>query len=49
MAIQVARKVPYKEIARQFNISTGRLNNIMREVYAKLLVSNRDELSKLVI
>jgi DNA-binding CsgD family transcriptional regulator len=49
LASLVARRIPYKEISRQFNISTGRLNNIMREIYAELFVSNRDELAKLIL
>lgn len=49
MAILVARHVPYKEIAAQFHISIGRLNNIMRDIYSKLYVSNRDGLAKLLI
>ena len=49
MALLVARHVPYKEIAHQFNISVGRLNNIMRGIYAELFVSNRDELAKFIL
>ena len=49
LASLVARRVPYKEIARQFNISVGRLSNIMSEIYAELFVSNRDELARFIL
>ena len=49
MALLVARRTPYAKIAEQFSISVGRLNNIMREVYAKLYVSNREELAKVIL
>ena len=44
-----AHRVPYAKIAEQFNISIGRVNNIMREIYAELYVSNRDELAELIM
>lgn len=44
----VARRVPYKEIARQQCLSVGRVKNIMLDVYGKLLISGRDELAKYV-
>lgn len=38
-------RVPYAIIAEQFSISVGRLKNIMQEIYEKLFISNREELS----
>jgi len=48
IAVLVARHVPYAKIAEQYCISVGRLKNIMLEVYGKLCISSRDELSKYV-
>lgn len=48
IALLVAHRIPYAEIAEQYNISVGRLKNIMLEIYGKLFVSGRDELSKYV-
>jgi DNA-binding CsgD family transcriptional regulator len=45
----VARRVPYVKIAKQFNISVGRLKNIMLEIYEKLCISSRDELAQYVL
>jgi DNA-binding CsgD family transcriptional regulator len=42
------RGVPNAKIAEQFNISVGRLNNIMHEIYQKLYISGRKELSELI-
>jgi len=44
----VARRVPYAKIAKQFNISVGRLKNIMLEIYEKLYISSRGELAQYV-
>jgi excisionase family DNA binding protein len=44
-----AMRVPYKEIAKRFNISVGRLKNIMLEIYEKLYISGRDELAQYVL
>lgn len=49
IAILVARRVPYAKIAKQFNISVGRLKNIMLEIYEKLYISSRDELAQYVL
>jgi len=49
LAQMVARRVPYAEIAKQYNISVGRLKNIMLEIYGKLFISGRDELAKYVL
>lgn len=49
MAQLAARRVPYAQIAERFNISVGRLKNIMLEIYEKLCVSGRDELAKYVV
>lgn len=49
LAQLVARRVPYTKIARQFNISMGRLKNIMLEIYQKLYISSRDELAQYVL
>lgn len=48
IALLVARHVPYSTIAKQHCISVGRLKNIMLEIYSKLLISGRDDLSKYV-
>lgn len=44
----VARRVPYAEIAKLYGISVGRLKNIMLEIYEKLFISGRDELSQYI-
>ena len=49
IAILVARRVPYAQIAAQHCISVGRLKNIMQGVYGKLLISGRDELARYVL
>lgn len=49
LAQLVARRIPYAVIAGQFNISHGRLKNIMLEIYEKLGISNRDELGAYVL
>ncbi|HWR24016.1 MAG TPA: helix-turn-helix domain-containing protein [Feifaniaceae bacterium] len=49
LAMLVARRVPYAKIAKQFNISVGRLKNIMLEIYEKLFISSRDELAEYVL
>jgi len=48
IATLVSQRVPYKEIATQHNISVGRVKNIMTEVYEKLLINNREDLTKLL-
>jgi excisionase family DNA binding protein len=45
----VARRVPYVKIAKQFNISVGRLKNIILEIYEKLYISSREELAQYVL
>lgn len=49
LAVLVARRVPYAKIAKQYCISVGRLKNIMQEIYKKLFISDRNELSKYVL
>jgi len=49
IATLAVRRVSYKEIAEQYHISLGRLKAIMSEIYSKLYVHNRDELSKLIL
>ena len=49
IAYLAAKHVSYSEIAKKFNISVGRLNNIMGEIYDELFISGRDELSKFII
>lgn len=49
LAQLVARRIPYTKIAKQFNISVGRLKNIMLEIYEKLFISSRDELAQYVL
>ena len=48
IAVLVARRIPYAKIAGQYNISVGRLKNIIMDIYGKLLVSSRDELAQYV-
>ena len=48
IASLVAQRVPYAKIAKRYGISVGRVKNIMLEVYSKLRISGRDELSKYV-
>jgi DNA-binding CsgD family transcriptional regulator len=48
IAMLVARRIPRTKIAKQFNISPGRLNNIIGEIYSKLCISSQKELSELV-
>ncbi len=48
IALLASRRVPYAQIAKQYCISVGRLKNIVLEIYGKLLISGRDELSKYV-
>ena len=49
LALLVAQRVPYAEIARKHGISVGRLKNIMLEIYEKLFISGRDELAQYVL
>jgi len=49
LALLVARRVPYAQIAKQHCISVGRLKNIMLEIYEKLHVSGREELAKYIM
>ena len=49
LATLVARRVPYAKIAKQYCVSVGRLKNIVQEIYGKLFVSGRDELSKYIL
>lgn len=49
IAAMVAHHVPYAQIAKKYNISVGRLKNIMMGVYGKLLISGRAELRKYII
>ena len=49
MARLVAHRVPYAKIAKQYNLSVGRLNNIMRKIYSELFVNNREELAKMIL
>ena len=49
IAVLVAQRVPYAKIAKQQNISVGRLKNIMLEIYETLFISSRDELTKYVL
>ncbi len=48
IASLAAQRVPYREIAKRYDISLGRLKNIMQEIYQKLRVSSRTELSRFV-
>lgn len=49
LALLVARRIPYAEIAKQHCISVGRLKNIMLEIYEKLYISGRAELEKYIL
>lgn len=49
LATQVARRIPYAEIAKEHCISVGRLKNIMLEIYEKLYISGRNELVKYIV
>ncbi len=48
IAQMVAHRIPYAKIAKQQCISVGRVKNIMMEVYEKLFISGREELSKYI-
>jgi len=48
IATLAVRRVPYKIIAEQYHISLGRLKSIISEIYGKLYVHNREELSKFI-
>jgi DNA-binding CsgD family transcriptional regulator len=48
IALLVTQHVPYAEIAKQYCISVGRLKNIMQEIYEKLYISGRGDLSKYI-
>ena len=49
IALLAMQGVPYKKIAEQHGISVGRLKNIMLEIYEKLFISGRDELSQYIL
>lgn len=49
IATLVAKRIPYNKIAGQYNISVGRLKNIVTEIYDKLCISSRDELAEYII
>ena len=49
IATLAVRRVSYKKIAEQYHISLGRLKAIISEIYGKLYVHNRDELSKFIL
>ena len=49
IALLVAQRVPAAKIARQLNISVGRVNNIIQEIYGTLFVHNRNELAEFIL
>ena len=49
IALLAARRVPYSVIAQKQGVSVGRLKNIMQEIYGKLCISGRSELSKYIL
>ena len=49
MALLVARGYSIKKIADKFNISVGRQKIIMHEIYGKLFITNRKELSENIL
>ena len=48
IALLVSSKVPYTRIAETHSISVGRLKNIVQEIYRKLFISSRTELSQFI-
>jgi DNA-binding CsgD family transcriptional regulator len=46
VAVFVTRDVPRARIAQQFNVSQGRINNIIETIYSKLSISSKKELSE---
>jgi DNA-binding CsgD family transcriptional regulator len=48
IASHAAHGVPYAKIAEKFNISAGRLRNIMNVIFGKLYIRKKDELSKII-
>jgi DNA-binding CsgD family transcriptional regulator len=48
IALMAAQRVPYAVIAKKQGISVGRLKNIMQEIYGKLCISGRNELSQYI-
>ena len=48
VAQQLCAKCAYKEIAAKLNISVGRVNNIVADIYAKLGVHRKEHLQKFV-
>ena len=49
IALLLTQRASYKTIARQLNISTGRLSNIIQEIYGRLFVHSRDELAHYIL
>ena len=49
IATMAVQGVPSSEIAKRFNITVGRLNNIMGEIYRELLISGKKELSQFIL
>jgi len=49
MFVLSARGVPYREIAKQFNLTVGRVNNIMQEIHEKLNISGKKEHSQIYL
>ncbi|MEM5770449.1 MAG: hypothetical protein AAGU32_19510, partial [Bacillota bacterium] len=49
IAVLAAKRVPYADIAKRYQISIGRLKNIMLAIYGKLYISDRNELAKYIL
>ena len=49
IALLAAQGVPYAKIAELHNISVGRLNNIIQEIYGALYVHSRNELAQFIL
>lgn len=49
IALLVSRGEHRRQIAARLHISTGRLNNILTEIFGKLSISGRDELRDLIL
>ena len=49
MALLAARGYSVKKIAEKFNLSVGRQKTIMHEIYGKLFITNRKELSENIL
>lgn len=49
IAILAVEHISYREIAKRRYVSTGRVKNILQNIYNKLGISSRDELRQYVV